>query len=412
MQIAVRLKSESLLSKTDLTVGDFVPATQSGLHRDRSLSEILNDSTDHSLAVLQPIKIHSRDSDDDDNVIDDDVSDDDVISDEVGNAGLIDDSDEDVDDRKMNSPPIQPVRPGPPPKPKRSNVEPEHGSKKNDSPVKTKPARPKPFSKTAVSSPTNKRKTPPNRPGRPPTLPAEKTPPPTARSCNPTPPARQRTEGEAANIVNKPSLPQRPVSEAVEKKSLDNAGKPFHPEKPERSVFVDHESRPIPPSRLEENLQGQAAGSSKPTAPPRRPSFKAEESSVHEAKPMPPARPQSYAEHISEKSGLDNQTKHVAPVISRNEEKPTDNALSTKSVAPPPRPATPPHRPPPPSVGKPPVSKDKDIQARSQKTKEANQHVKESEGQSFRQRLGTLSKFTRKQQREEVKLFLEVIKIK
>lgn len=407
----MRLKSDSLLSKTDLTVGDFVPATSSGINRARSLSEILNDSTDHSSGVLQPIKIHPRDSDDDDDVIDDDVSDDDVISDDVGNAELLDYSDEDVDDRKMNSPPTRPVRPGPPPKPKRSN---EHESKSNNPPVKTerpKPARPKPFNKTAVSSPTNKRKTPPNRPGRPP-APAEKTTPPIAHSRNSTPPARQRTENEAVNMVTKPSLPQRPVSGAAERNSVDSAAKPFLPEKPERSVLVDHETKPVPSSRLEENMQGQAAGSSKPTAPPRRLSSKVEEGSDHETKPIPPARPRSYAEHINEKSGVHNHANHMAPLRPRSEEKPTDNALSTKSATPPPRPSTPPHRPPPPPAAKAAVSKDKDVQPRSQKAKESNQQVKESEGQSFRQRLGTLSKFTRKQQREEVRFFLKAILIK
>ena len=392
-----------MLSKTDLTVGDFVPATPGGFHRARSLSDILNDSSDHSLPVLQPIKIHSRDSDDGDDVIEDEVSDDDVINDDVGDADLVDDSDEEFDDRKMSTPPTRPVRPGPPPKPKRSNVEPELGSKKsNDSALKTKPARPKPFSKAAVNSPTNKRKTPPTRPGRPPALPAEKTTTSSARNC-PTPP---RTKDEASNSVSKPSPPQRPSSGAVERNSIDNEAKSF-------PACADHELKPIPLSRHEEHTEKQTAGSGKPTAPPRRPGSKVDESPGREAESAQPVRPRSYAEHAAgrasttpprtdsisiEKSGNDNQTKVVRP---RSDEKLTDNALSTKSITPPPRPTTPPHRPPPPPGGKSPGSKDKDVQPRSQKAKETNQQVKEAEGQSFRQRLGTL-KFSRKQQREEV----------
>jgi hypothetical protein len=126
------------------------------------------------------------------------------------------------------------------------------------------------------------------------------------------------------------------------------------------------------------------------------------------ASALAPRRP---GEVAVEKSALNNQTKPIAP--SRppgNLEKQTNNMVPGRPAPPPPRPANPPHRPPPPSVGKPAVTKDKDVQpqlvavtkdkeVQPQRVKEVSQ-VKESEGPSLRQRLGSL-KLTRKQ-REEV----------
>ena len=429
VQIAVRLKSESLLSKTDLTVGDFVPMTPSGLSRARSLSEILSDSAGNSasLPVLQPIKIYSQDSDDDD-VIDDD---DDVSDDDVRDDDVIDNDSEGVVIEKMKSPPTRPIRPGPPPKRNPQIMEHDPESVDKRPPVKAKPERPKPFSKAGTSpagSPSNKRRTPPSRPGRPSSLPVEKTTPSTQEG-NPIPPARNRVtaDNEAASIVTKPSPPQRPASVTVDRNSVDNEAKPLPPKRPSSSTVqksaVDHrEPKPVPPARLKENMEKQTTSAviSKATTPPQRASFTVEKID-HETKPVPLARPRSHVEKSAENvekqtasilggkpsrsssitletSTVANQTKPMAPAKPPgNVDKQTDNMLSGKSVTPPPRPVNLPHRPPPPSPGKP-ITKEKELQP--QRVKEMSQ-VKESEGQSLRQRLGSF-KLTRKQQREEV----------
>ena len=393
VQITLRLKSESLLSKTDLTVGDFVPMTASGISRARSLSEILNDSADHSsLPVLQPIKIHSQDSDDDD-VIDDDVDDDDVSLDDALEKDI-----EGVNVRKMNPPPTRPVRPGPPSKPKRQPqiVEHKHELEGEPTPVKAKPERPKLFSKSPAGSPSSKRKTPPSRPGRPASLPAENNLPSTTQEGNPTPPARRRETASAD--VTKPSPPQRPGNVRV-----DSEAKPLPPRRP--GNLADHnDSRPLPPARQKDSMETQTTSEPSTAA------------SNHESKIVPAVKPRNHVEKpvknvekhtdntlenkqplpslstgdiVPAKSVSENQTKPVAPA------RPSANI--DKPITPPPRPAHPPNRPPPPSKGKPAVTKDKELQP--PRSKEVSQ-VKESEGPSLRQRLGSL-KLTRKPQREE-----------
>jgi hypothetical protein len=213
----------------------------------------------------------------------------------------------------------------------------------------------------------------------------------------------------------------------VDRNSVDNEAKPLPPKRPSSSTVqksaVDHrEPKPVPPARLKENMEKQttSAVTSKPTTPPQRASLTVEKID-HETKPVPLARPRIHVEKPAENvekqtastlggkpsrsgsitletSTVGNQTKPMAPARPPgNVDKQTDNMLSGKSVTPPPRPVNLPHRPPPPSPGKP-VAKEKELQP--QRVKEVSQ-VKESEGQSLRQRLGSF-KLTRKQQREEV----------
>ena len=397
----MRLKSESLLSKTDLTIADFVPVTPSGLNRVRSLSEILNDSSDNSLPVLQPIKIYSQDSDDD-NASNDDVSDDDVSNDDVIASDVTDKDFEDHNTGKVTSPPKRPVRPGPPPKPKRSVQLQEHdvATHGNEVSVKTKPERPKPFTKSSPSpagSPLNKRKTPPGRPGQLPSLPAEKTTP-ASQDARPT----------------RPTMPPRKPGNV-----------------PAVKTSIDQGSKPVPPARPPEHIERQKACpiASIMSSKTQIPSVTVEDNVIdHESKPVPPVRPRSHVEQPllnieketsgkpatlprkagsvpADKSTLDNETTSTA-LNTHDEviEKQTDNKLSTKSMTPPPRPVSPPHRPSPP---RPPTARpnvDKDKETTPHKAKVINQ-VKEPEGSSLRQRLGSI-KFSRKQPRKEEVCYL------
>ena len=371
--------------------------TTSGINRARSLSEILNDSADHSssLPVLQPIKIHSQDSDDDD-VIDDEVDDND---DDISYDDALEKDIEGVNIRKLNPPPARPVRPGPPSKPKRQPqiVEHKHESEVKPTPVKAKPERPKPFSKSPAGSPSSKRKTPPSRPGRPSSLPAENTLPSTTQEGNPIPPARRRET--AGGDVTKPSPPQRAGDVRV-----DSDARPLPPRRPEN--LADHnDSRPVPPARPKDTMETQTTG---------EPSIA---TSNHESKTGPAVKPRSHVEKPVENvekhtdNTLENRqpppslsTADIAPAksVSENQTRPVAQARPPgnveKSNAPPPRPAHPPNRPPPPFKGKPAVTKDKELQP--PRSKEVSQ-IKESEGPSLRQRLGSL-KLTRKPQREEV----------
>lgn len=413
VQIAVKLKSESLLSKADLTVGDFVPMTPSGLNRDRSLSELLDDSAGRLAPspVLQPIKIYSQDSDDDD-VIVDDISDDDVIVDDI----------ELEHKSKLNILPAQPIRPGPPPKPKRSPhiVDEDLQSEGKHIPVKAKPERPKPFSKTAspAGSPSSKRKLPPSRPGKPASLLAGKSSHPHTEEVGHTAPSRRRATavGKTSSAVTKPVPPQRPT---VETNSLNYESEPLPSQgQVEKSTF--HESRPAPPARPVERLEKQwsIAVTDKPTTPPRGNSFTVEKNAVdHESKPVLPARSRSDVQQPMEgvekppvnkpskppprpaslnieKSALDKPTTPARPKV-------TAARSPARSVTPPQRPVTAHERSSPPSASKHAISKEKEVSPCAQGIKEVAQ-VREPEGLSLRKRLGSLKLPSRKQQREEV----------
>ena len=433
VQIAVRLKSEELLSKTDLTLGDIVPMTPSAFTRTRSLSELLSDSADHSasLPVLQPIKISSQDSEDDD------VSDDDVMGDDVSDDDIrgYDDSDDDVRGGHVKPQPARPVRP--PPKPKRTPEIQAHEGGTGDSgrTVKPKPERPKPFPTSPAASPHSKRKTPPTRPGRPPKLPAEKIRHPTAGDGSPVRPASPQVSADVSSKT--PSPPQRPASLVVQKSSQENEGKPSPPQRP-ASVTRDKgapEAKPVPPARPLENMEKQTSSILKSNPPhttdrakphpPVRPRGNVEKqsdnvslpeghvpspmstnetvekrpenqtktkprpsSSVEQTKPSPPARPPRNSDHPQSNDIVQSKTaKPTGLTLEENSDNPT-------RPSPPGRPATSPHRPPPPAPAgskPPPVAREKEVEK-----------VKELEGQSsLRKRLGSL-KLSRKPQREQV----------
>lgn len=235
------------MSNTDITVGNIIThnsslqMTSAASEKNRTLSELLDDSNEHSetLPMLEPIKIYSPEDACDDELDDDplDNSDDEIIEAEVDNDQLY--------QRKAPVPPSRTRPPLPSHKPKSflSDQDPILVVKQFSSTLGAKPALPEPhpdrlslckeaFSsphegevlsptvnkperpkavgngdKFSLESPSNKRKLPSNRPARPANYDGERSrdvSPVGTRTLSPSrPPAPSKSNGSLSDVVSK-----------------------------------------------------------------------------------------------------------------------------------------------------------------------------------------------------------------
>lgn len=380
--ISVRLKSDTLLSKTDMTVGDLGGVLSNAeSNRARTLSEILKESPQQTAAcpLLQPIRITSQDSDDDESEIEDenDIENEDAQEIKSGNSFqdvLVESM---IQSELKASHPSK--RPAPPSRPQRPARSPQMQEKKITSPCK--PEQAEVTGESAVSQcnkPDTKRRVIPTRP----------EPPNATKALSATMKADDSLQSE-----KNPALPRKNVKSQVTKPSPPQR----HADATSNNIILSANSDVIVKRSIECVESSLKHNNDEMTSDiDTKANTYASKNVINHEKPVPPARKRNFQKNENMNTTTNNLSKsHFMSQSQLSIVKPT-TVLPARSKTPPPR--TPPSRPPPPLIST-------SVEKRTEMQSNVENIESEAVSPSHRKKSRSL-KLIRKKTQEEVSYFL------